>query len=206
MLRPVYQETILPNLAYIGGGGELAYWFQLKTVFESVQLQMPMLLLRNSALWMDEKQLSYFKDLNLSNTKLFLREGDLLKDWVVENSKQDLKLSQQKQLVEELHQELAVQASEIDTTLEPHVKAIAAKQIKELDKLSNQFIRAERRKADVAASKINHLKSTLFPNNGLQERTNNFAELYLVLGKEMVDHLLAQFEQPTKDFLLLRLS
>ena len=92
-----------------------------------------MLLLRNSALWMDEKQLSYFKDLNLSNTKLFLREGDLLKDWVVENSKQDLKLSQQKQLVEELHQELAVQASEIDTTLEPHVKAIAAKQIKELD-------------------------------------------------------------------------
>jgi uncharacterized protein YllA (UPF0747 family) len=155
---------------------------------------------------MDQKQLSYFKDLKISNKKLFLREGDLLKDWVVENSKQDLKLEEQKKLTEKLYNDLAAQASEIDSSLEPHVQAIAAKQKKELGKLSNQFIRAERRKADVAASKISYLKSTLFPNNGLQERTNNFSELYLVLGSTMVDKLLSEFDQPAENFLLLQFN
>ncbi|MDX5436693.1 MAG: bacillithiol biosynthesis cysteine-adding enzyme BshC, partial [Pontibacter sp.] len=33
ILRPLYEELILPNLAYIGGGAEVAYWFQLKELF-----------------------------------------------------------------------------------------------------------------------------------------------------------------------------
>ena len=33
ILRPMYQEKILPNLAFIGGGGELAYWLELKALF-----------------------------------------------------------------------------------------------------------------------------------------------------------------------------
>lgn len=48
VLRPVYQECILPNLAYIGGPGELAYWLQLKGVFEAHHTFFPILLLRNS--------------------------------------------------------------------------------------------------------------------------------------------------------------
>lgn len=47
-MRPLYQEVILPNLCYIGGGGELAYWLQLKAYFEAVEIPFPILLLRNS--------------------------------------------------------------------------------------------------------------------------------------------------------------
>src|SRR5690606_802686 len=50
MLRPLYQEVILPNLCYIGGGGEIAYWLELKSYFEAVKVPFPILLLRNSAL------------------------------------------------------------------------------------------------------------------------------------------------------------
>ena len=56
ILRPLYQEVILPNLCYIGGGGELAYWFELKSYFDSVGVVFPILLLRNSVLLTTEKQ------------------------------------------------------------------------------------------------------------------------------------------------------
>ncbi|HEX9825521.1 MAG TPA: bacillithiol biosynthesis cysteine-adding enzyme BshC, partial [Flavobacteriaceae bacterium] len=49
ILRPLYEEVVLPNLCYIGGGGELAYWLQLKSNFEANKVTFPMLLLRNSA-------------------------------------------------------------------------------------------------------------------------------------------------------------
>src|SRR6185436_12759892 len=53
ILRPLYQEFILPNLAYIGGGGELAYWLERKTQFEHFGVPFPMLVRRNSVLWLD---------------------------------------------------------------------------------------------------------------------------------------------------------
>ncbi|MFM2394609.1 MAG: hypothetical protein RLZZ546_2591, partial [Bacteroidota bacterium] len=34
ILRPIYQEYTLPNIAYVGGGGELAYWMERKTQFQ----------------------------------------------------------------------------------------------------------------------------------------------------------------------------
>ena len=60
VMRPIYQEHIMPNLAYIGGGGELAYWFQLKSYFRKEEVTFPILLLRNSALLMSKKLLFVF--------------------------------------------------------------------------------------------------------------------------------------------------
>ena len=51
VLRPMYQETILPNLAYIGGTNEIAYWLELKNAFEENKIFYPMLVVRDSALW-----------------------------------------------------------------------------------------------------------------------------------------------------------
>ena len=57
LMRPLFQESILPNIAYIGGGAELAYWMQLKTAFEQEEMPFPILLLRNSALLVSEQQI-----------------------------------------------------------------------------------------------------------------------------------------------------
>ena len=53
LLRPLYQETILPNLAYIGGAAEIAYWLQLKKTFDSNNIIFPILVPRNSVLWIN---------------------------------------------------------------------------------------------------------------------------------------------------------
>ena len=49
-MRPIYQELILPNLAYIGGGGEIAYWLERLDQFASFDIPFPVLVRRNSAM------------------------------------------------------------------------------------------------------------------------------------------------------------
>ena len=204
ILRPVYQEAILPNLAYIGGGGELAYWFQLKTTFQEVNIQMPVLILRNSVAWLSEKQSKVFDELGISNQQLFLEPGVLMKEWVVANSNHNLELTKEKANQLEFFKDLSSLASVVDKSLVDHVRAHSVKHQKQLDKLSEKFIRSERRKAKTAQQRIFYLKDTLFYKNSLQERRLNFSQIYLSHGKGMIDILLNNFETPTSDFLIIR--
>ena len=66
VLRPVYQETILPNVAYIGGNAEINYWLQLKEVFEINQISTPFLKLRFSA-WIVNKSIQDWLNKNNLN-------------------------------------------------------------------------------------------------------------------------------------------
>lgn len=48
IMRPVYQETVLPNLAYVGGPGEISYWLQCKSLFDHFTIHYPALIMRSS--------------------------------------------------------------------------------------------------------------------------------------------------------------
>ena len=61
ILRPVFQEMILPNIAFIGGGGEVAYWLELKNVFAAVKVPFPVLILRNSFLLVEKTHIEKAK-------------------------------------------------------------------------------------------------------------------------------------------------
>ncbi len=71
-LRPLYQEIILPNLAYIGGWGELSYWLQLKGLFEHYQVNFPLLLPRMSMTLFRPEEVKAWNDLGfeLEDVKL----------------------------------------------------------------------------------------------------------------------------------------
>ena len=71
LLRPVYQEYLLPNLSYVGGGSEIAYWLQLKDYFDYLNIPFPVLTLRSSVLLISSKQHNKCKKLNLSIDDLF---------------------------------------------------------------------------------------------------------------------------------------
>ncbi|MGB3150043.1 MAG: bacillithiol biosynthesis cysteine-adding enzyme BshC, partial [Maribacter sp.] len=99
--RPLYQEVILPNLCYIGGGGEIAYWLELKSAFEVMEVPFPILLLRNSALVITEKQSEKLKKMQLSVEDLFLKQNSLINKKIREISNIDIDFSAQKALLEE---------------------------------------------------------------------------------------------------------
>ena len=89
ILRPLLQEHLLPNVAFIGGGGELAYWLELKEVFNQVSIPYPVLILRNSFAILSSKSSQALASLELTAADFFMKEHELQKKWIL--AKEDLK-------------------------------------------------------------------------------------------------------------------
>jgi len=179
ILRPLYQEIILPNLCYIGGGGEIAYWLELKAVFEAHNITFPMLLLRNSALIASEKQVQKADKLNLSWADLFSKQEELVNFKTKAHSEFNIDFSEQKTFLQQQFEKLHVLASQTDPSFLGAVKAQEAKQKKGLDNLEKRLLKAEKRVYVEKLERIIQLQNELFPNQSLQERQLNFSEFYI---------------------------
>ncbi|MDC9721522.1 MAG: bacillithiol biosynthesis cysteine-adding enzyme BshC [Urechidicola sp.] len=189
IMRPLYQEVILPNLCYIGGGGELAYWFELKPYFESVDVPFPILLLRNSAVVITEKQSKTLKKLNISQDELFLKQQDLVNKKITEHSDLIIDFSEQRQQIDSHFEKLEEIATQTDKSFIGAVKAQKQKQLNGLDNLEKRLLKAERRKYKDLTARIKEVQDAIFPKQSLQERNTNFSELYLEYGEELIPKL-----------------
>lgn len=179
VLRPLYQETILPNLAYVGGGGELAYWLERKSLFEHYGLNYPLLVRRNSVLWIDRDASKKLERFGFTVEQFFSDTESLLKLYVEENASADVDLGPEVRQVERLVTKLAEKAAAIDPTLE---KAALADGVKMKDMVAHwqsKLLRAEKQKHEISLNQIRTLKEKLFPSNGLQERHDCFIPSYL---------------------------
>ena len=125
IMRPLYQEVILPNLCYIGGGGELAYWLQLKDYFNTVKIPFPILLLRNSVQVVSEKQAKKLSSLNISYEEIFLKQHKLLAKKVKENSDIEFNFEDANELLTQQFLALRRVANETDASF---VGAVDAQQ------------------------------------------------------------------------------
>ncbi len=205
ILRPLYQEVILPNLCYIGGGGELAYWLELKSVFDNVKITFPMLLLRNSALLVTEKQLKKVSNLNLNWKDLFLKQNDLIDTQTKLLSKFPIDLSNLKVQLQKQFEYLDELANKTDQSFSGAVKAQEAKQIKGLNNLEKRLLKAQKRKLQNELERITQLQNELFPNKGLQERQTNFSEFYLENGSEFIEKIVKALKPLENNFSIINL-
>ena len=190
IMRPLYQEVILPNLCYIGGGGELAYWLELKSYFDVSKITFPVLLLRNSVLLATKKQADKADKLGLNWSDLFLKQFDLKEKIVRRESDFKLDFSEQKQFLQQQFDTLREMASQTDASFIGAVNAQETKQIKGLNNLEKRLIKAEKKKHTEELERVTDLQDELFPNQGLQERSGNFSEFYLANGSELIEELL----------------
>ena len=205
IMRPLYQEVILPNLCYIGGGGELAYWFQLKSNFEAVQVTFPMLLLRNSVLIKTLKQSEKLDKLGISINDLFSKQNDLINQQIKRLSIIDIDFSSQKKHLQNQFKALYKLAEETDKSFLGAVAAQEKKQLKGLSNLEKKLLKAQKRKLDDQISRITEIQNELFPSKSLQERNLNFSELYLEFGDQLIQQLVLNLQPLKGDFLILEL-
>jgi len=187
--RPLYQEIILPNLCYIGGGGELAYWLELKAMFKAMNVPFPVLLLRNSALVVSKKEKSKIKNLDFTVNDLFLEQNSLINKKIRAISNIAIDFSPQKELLEKQFADLYKLAEQTDKSFLGAVGAQETKQKKGLDKLEKRLLQAQKRKLKDQVSRVTELQNLLFPNKSLQERILNFSELYLEWGEDLIPQL-----------------
>lgn len=179
VLRPVYEEVILPNLAYIGGPSEVPYWLQLKSIFDFHQVTFPILMPRNFCLVVNKATAKKMEKLDLSSEDLFLDEISLKKNFIEKHSENSLSLSTDSEALIQVFDEILAKAIKIDKTLEGAVKGEQQKTLNAIENLEKRLKKAEERNHETEVNQLLGVKQKLFPNGTPQERSENFLNFYL---------------------------
>lgn len=200
VLRPLLQEQVLPNLAYVGGGGEIAYWLERKAQFAHYDIPYPALIRRNSAAFIDKvheqaliKSGLDWPALCTPDIEAYLRQraADSL----------DFNLNEQIIATTKVYDHLANQVSRIDPTLEPFVLAEKVKAISGLQQIEKKAIKAEKGKQDLVNNRIRKVYTKVFPNQNLQERVENYLPYYLEYGPNLTHLLVEKLDPFRREFL-----
>ena len=205
ILRPLFEEVILPNLCYIGGGGEISYWLQLQSNFVANKITFPILLVRNSVLLVTRKQMLKAEKLKLSWSDLFNNQQELFNNKTKEFSKFNIDFSEQKQHLKMQFDKLATMAKQTDISFVGAVSAQQTKQIKGLENLEKRLLKAEKRVHAEKLELILLLQNELFPNQGLQERKANFSEFYLNADKKLIEKMFKELKPLESNFTIITL-
>lgn len=194
ILRPLYEEVILPNLVYIGGAGELAYWLQLKSMFEDAGVTFPILKLRNAAVILQRKQFQKMERLQLDINDLLRSVTDLSNRVAIQSADFPLSLDRERAVVESTFAYLEGLIARTDKSFAGAVAAQKKKQLNGLDKLEKRLLLAQKRKSADEIVRALALRQFVFPFNQFQERILNFSVFYAEFGAAFIDTLLQEFE------------
>lgn len=192
VLRPVIQGQLFPDLAYVGGPGEISYFGLYKEVFRSLDQQMPVVYPRESFTLVEppvarilEKQGLTLEDvlyrLEAKKQELLEREDRLGIGGMFESFRSQFG-QQYDHLVEQVLQ------------LDPTLKFVAEENRKQIavqiNKLEEKAKQQHRKNCEVALRQFDRLKANLQPEGGLQERAVSILPYMAKYGPDLVTRLL----------------
>lgn len=205
VLRPLYQESILPNLAYVGGPGEVAYWLQLKPLFDQHNISYPMVVLRNSALLIDKESIGKIEKLKLSIADFFNDLDVVVNKFISTTENSNYSVQQYSDSISAIYKKLAEDIEGIDPTLKNTAEAEMQKVLNGLNAIEAKAKRAIKTKHEVSIGQIKKIKDKFFPNGDPQERFDNFLPYYLKKGEELILVLMNELEPLQFDFKIIEL-
>ncbi|MFT4599849.1 MAG: bacillithiol biosynthesis cysteine-adding enzyme BshC [Arenicella sp.] len=193
LMRPMYQETVLPNLAYVGGGGEIAYWMQIKSAFAAAEIAFPLLRVRDSVLLVRENQTVLLDELKIELLDLKLGVDQIIKDMALEESGDDLDISAVENQIEQAKNDLLIQAKSIAKGMDGMIEAEFSKFSKSLERIGAKMVKAEKGKFEKVQKQVQRISDSYFPNGSFQERSENVLS-YLIQDPGFVNKIMANFK------------
>ncbi len=190
LLRPIYQETVLPNIAYIGGGGELAYWMQLRWLFQGMQVPIPVVMLRTSAGTIPEKRLRQWLDLGAQEVDLFAPLDEIKSNVATERATFSTDVKDEVEQLDRTYAALAERAIAADPTLKNAVDARRVQAVRGVERIQKGLIRAAKRDQHIAMQRMDAAHAALFPSGGLQERRANMLPALAAKGPDVLEEWL----------------
>jgi bacillithiol biosynthesis cysteine-adding enzyme BshC len=203
VLRPLYQEMILPNLAYLGGPAEVIYWLQLKSMFDHFEVQFPAIMPRNFAVILDTVVSRKIKQLGLNDEQLFEPVLDWKKTFVLNNAFIDFQFEQEKKSISDIFEHTGKKASELEKSLGNAFEAGKMRALKIMDQLSKKVRKAEERRQTVQIRRREEIQELLFPGGSPQERVENFMRFYLE-SPGFLDELFELFDPFDFNYMILK--
>lgn len=203
--RPIYQQILLPNIAYVGGPGEIAYWLEYKAMFDHHNVNFPVLVPRNFGMLTDEKTDKQIQKLGFTVTDIFKGTDALIKEYVSKNAGSELSLKEQEAQLAIVYAEISAKATAVDVTLKGSVEAEMQKAINALKNIESKILRSEKQKQETSIHQIKKWREKFFPEGLLQERYDNFAPYYLKSGKQFIPNLKEQFDPFEFEMMIIEL-
>jgi len=174
ILRPVYQEVLLPNIAYVGGPGELSYWLQLSEVFNELNLRMPSLVLRDMVLLLDDKAKKIINQLSIRYSDLSRPKDSLFDDIVRQKGDHDQVMQDAISELESILDKLITDIHLLEPALEVSAKSEKTRILNRLEVLRKKMFRNRKRSFQVDEDRIAALYSITMPEGVPQERHYNW--------------------------------
>ena len=203
LLRPIYQEKILPNIAYVGGGAEISYWLQLKEVFTHLSISFPILVMRNSVMVIDSKQKSRIEKLNLLVDDFF-ESIDLINKKYLNSIDDTIDFNDDFKNLDLFFESLEEKIN--DKNLISSFAAIKKKTNNSIEDFQKKVIKSLKEKKENEIKQIKKVSNILFPNNQLQERHENFISMYLKYGDNFIKNLISILDPLDSNFVILELE
>lgn len=204
VLRPLYQESILPNLAYIGGPGELAYWLQLHQQFKYFQIPLPILFPRNFGLLLNTNTQKKIQQLGLPLENYFEEELALKERFLKKEGKQEFNLSEEDHEISAVFQSIVSRATAIDGSMEGFIMGELKKVQKGLSNMEKRVQKAEERKFETQLNKLAQTRNKILPNGTLQERKENIFS-FLTNHPTLIQDLTTIIDPFKKDFYVVEI-
>jgi bacillithiol biosynthesis cysteine-adding enzyme BshC len=189
VLRPLYQQMILPNVAYVGGPGELAYWLQYKSMFDHYHVSFPVLQPRYFAVQLTAKDFEWMKKNNISPRDFSESYDEHLKRKLAERAGEELSLENEKEVLNLLRTTITEKAALADSTLRAFADSEMKKAEESLKVVEVRMMRALKQREEVFTSQLKKHYDRILPNGTLQERSENFLSLYINTGISVDDLL-----------------
>jgi bacillithiol biosynthesis cysteine-adding enzyme BshC len=191
LLRPLYQDAILPTVAYVGGPSEIAYFGQLKGVYEAFGLPMPVVYPRKSLTIVEGKIDHILKKYHLSVPDLWRNAAGAIGDVTEEDIPDSLgqALLRVRDHLEGAFASLKAEILAFDPGLAESVDLSKGKMNQQLNFLEKKARQAATRRNDIAVRQLHKAVDNLFPNQHLQERVFNIVPYLIKYGAAFMDKL-----------------
>jgi bacillithiol synthase len=175
LLRPIFQDYLLPTAAYIGGPAEIAYFAQLHPWYEALDVKQPPVLPRASITLLPQATVRFLQLSNLTPDEIYLPE-DTLADVLIQHSGLDRIKTAARTLAataQERIKEMQTEAEKVDPTLAKAFVTAGSKIQFQTQKMERKALLAVKRKNIELLDRIRKAKNVIFPDEKLQERHLN---------------------------------
>lgn len=170
ILRPLYQEFLLPNLAFVGGAGELSYWLELKAAAEQQHIAFPILCPRSSVTLLSPSQQRKWDKVPAHPADWFCQRDELIRRVMTKLSTFS-GFQTEKTALQNIFADIINKAGAIDTTLKGAAAAEEKKALQSVEHIEQKIRKAEKQKQQTLLSQVETLHEQLLPGGHFQERS-----------------------------------
>lgn len=207
VLRPICQDYLLPTITYIGGPSEIAYFAQLKKVYETFDVEMPVIYPRTSVTFLENRVNNFLVKNEIKFEDIF--DTQKVKMQIIEKTSEVNVEDIISEYIKDLNTalwSLNGEVRKIDKNMETLIKNKSDKYIESLESVKKKLFEAQERLHTSTLSKLQSIIDNIYPDGAMQERKINITYYLNKYGLDIISYIMNQIDIKAEGHQILLLN